>query len=255
MKDWQATHVLVLALVIFGFVIPGLAAVQSAAPDNADTYYNSQDWAKAAPAYEAKVKANPSDAQAWFRWGVALAAIGEYQKAVDCYAKAGDLKFQRFPVLLRTAKAYVKLSEQDKAFATLNKIVEIGYGPGSLLSLDPDLSLLSSDPRFAAILDKADHNAFPCKYKPEYQQFDFWIGEWDVKQTGIDQQVGSSSIQKILDGCVVLENWTGGIGGTGKSLNIYDSNTNKWEQYWVDSTGGRILFIGQLNGKVFDYFA
>jgi tetratricopeptide (TPR) repeat protein len=255
MKCWKVAHVLVLTILTFGNVHVGFADDQSAGPDKADTYYNAQDWAEAAPAYEAKVKVNPSDAQAWFRWGVALAGIGQYQKAIDCYTKASDLKFQRLPVLLRIAKAYAKLGEQEKAFATLDKIIEIGYGPGSLLSSDPDLSILSSDARFAKILDKADRNAFPCKYRPEYQQFDFWIGEWDVKQTGIDQQVGTSSIHKILDGCVILENWTGAIGGTGKSFNIFDSNTNKWEQYWVDSTGGRILFTGQLNDKVLDYFA
>jgi hypothetical protein len=104
-------------------------------------------------------------------------------------------------------------------------------------------------------LDKADHNAFPCKYSPEYKQFDFWVGEWTVKQTGADQVVGSSSIHKILDDCVVLENWTGERGNTGKSFNIYDSNTKKWEQYWVDSNGGRIFFSGHLDGTTMDYYA
>jgi tetratricopeptide (TPR) repeat protein len=255
MKCWKFVPVRILAILIFGLALSGIAAAQSAALDQANEYYETQDWAKAAPAYEALVQANPSDAQSWYRWGVALAGIGQYQKAIECYTKAGDLKFHKFSVLFRTAKAYARLGEKEKAFQTLDKIIEIGYGPGSVLSSDADLATLSSDPRFAAVLDKADHNSYPCKFKQEYQQFDFWVGEWDVKQTGIDQQVGTSIIQKILDGCVLLENWTSGIGGTGKSFNIFDSNTNKWEQYWVDSNGGRIFFSGQLNGKVLDYYA
>jgi hypothetical protein len=54
---------------------------------------------------------------------------------------------------------------------------------------------------------------------------------------------------------VVLENWTGGRGNSGKSFNIYDANTKKWEPYWVDSNGGRIFFSGHLNGTTMDYFA
>ena len=200
-------------------------------------------------------KQKRASGQNWYRWGVALAGIGQYQKAIECYDKAGSLGFHQFSVLFRTAKAYARMGDREKAFAKLDEILNTGYGPGEIFSSDPDLILLKDDPRFAKDLDKADHNAFPCKYTPEYKQFDFWVGEWTVKQTGADQVVGSSSIQKILDDCVVLENWTGGRGNTGKSFNIYDSNTKKWEQYWVDSNGGRIFFSGHLNGTTMDYFA
>ena len=221
----------------------------------ADGYYNTKDWEKAAPAYEALAKADPTSGQDWYRWGVALAGIGQYQKAIECYDKAGTLGFHQFSVLFRTAKAYARLGDREKAFAKLDEILNIGYGPGDLFSSDPDLILLKDDARFAKDIDRADHNSFPCKYSPEYKQFDFWVGDWTVKQTGADQVVGSSSIQKILDSCVVLENWTGGRGNTGKSFNIYDANTKKWEQYWVDSNGGRIFFSGHLNGSTMDYYA
>lgn len=225
------------------------------AEKTADSYYTAKDWVKTALAYETLAKANPNNAQDWYRWGVALAETGQYQKAIECYDKAGSLGFHQFSVLLRTAKAYARLGDREKALSKIDEIVNLGYGPGELLSSDADLLLLKDDPRFAKDVEKADHNSFPCKFSPEYKQFDFWVGEWNVKQTGTDQVVGSSSIQKILDECVVLENWTGGRGTTGKSFNIYDSNTKKWEQYWVDSTGGRIFFSGKLNGTTMDYFA
>jgi len=246
-------------VMVFAIGIAGTRNVraQSATTEQtaADGYYNAKDWQKAAPAYEALAKANAASGQNWYRWGVALAGIGQYQKAIECYEKAGSLGFHQFSVLFRTAKAYARMGDREKAFAKLDEILNTGYGPGEIFSSDPDLLLLKDDPRFAKDLDKADHNAFPCKYSPEYRQFDFWVGEWTVKQTGADQVVGSSSIQKILDDCVVLENWTGGRGNTGKSFNIYDSNTKKWEQYWVDSNGGRIFFSGHLNGTTMDYYA
>jgi tetratricopeptide (TPR) repeat protein len=257
MKFWS--RFLRRAVLIFtsGFIVVGAAyaQAQSAEETAADGYYTAKDWAKAAPAYESLAKANPKNAQDWYRLGVALAGNGQYQKAIESYDKAGSLGFHQFSVLFRTAKAYARLGDREKAFAKLDELLNIGYGPGDLFSADPDLMLLKDDPRFAKDIETADHNSFPCKYNAEHQQFDFWVGEWTVKQTGVDQVMGSSSIQKILDDCVVLENWTGGRGNTGKSFNIYDANTKKWEQYWVDSNGGRIFFSGHLNGTTMDYFA
>ncbi len=257
MELWnRCLHRTVLIFVLC-LAVAGAAHAQSRSPEEtaADGYYTTQDWAKAAPAYEALAKSNPNSGQNWYRWGVALAGIGQYQKAIECYDKAGTLKFHQYSVLIRTAKAYAKLGDREKALAKLDEIVAAGYGPGDQFSSDPDLIALKDDPRFAKDVEAADRNSFPCKFTPEYKQFDFWVGEWTVKQTGSDQVVGASSIQKILEDCVVLENWTGGRGNTGKSFNIYDANTKKWEQYWVDSTGGRIFFSGHLNGTTMDYFA
>jgi hypothetical protein len=64
---------------------------------------------------------------------------------------------------------------------------------------------------------------------------------------------GTSSVQLILDQCVVLENWTGG--GTGKSFNHYDTRLKKWIQDWVDSDANGVHFEGQLENGVMSYFA
>jgi hypothetical protein len=80
-------------------------------------------------------------------------------------------------------------------------------------------------------------------YREENRQFDFWIGEWNV-QNPQGQQVGTSSIQRIENGCIILENWTGGQGGTGKSLNFYDGSIRKWRQTWADSDGDVSEFAG-----------
>ena len=85
--------------------------------------------------------------------------------------------------------------------------------------------------------------ARPCMASAEARQFDFWVGEWDV-QNAQGQKVGTSSIQMIEDGCIILENWTGARGGTGKSMNFYDAHLGKWRQIWVDSTGNVSEFSG-----------
>ena len=88
-----------------------------------------------------------------------------------------------------------------------------------------------------------------CK-AAEFRQFDFWIGEWTVPAPG-GKPPGHSRIESILDGCVILENWQGGSGYTGKSFNLYNRDTGRWEQFWVDTTGSRLHLVGGLvDGKM-----
>jgi hypothetical protein len=84
----------------------------------------------------------------------------------------------------------------------------------------------------------------PSCATPEFRQFDFWIGEWNVDQAG--KPAGTSSIQLILDKCVILENWTGKGGYSGKSFNLYNAASKQWNQYWVDNTGTAIVFKGEF---------
>ncbi|HVZ26550.1 MAG TPA: hypothetical protein VG842_10865 [Sediminibacterium sp.] len=82
----------------------------------------------------------------------------------------------------------------------------------------------------------------PCASNPAYRQFDFWVGDWEVygmlnKNKG--KKAGESHVQRILDSCVIVENWTSAGGNySGKSYNTFLSSTGKWQQYWVDDKGG-----------------
>ena len=78
--------------------------------------------------------------------------------------------------------------------------------------------------------------ANPCA-APEFAQFDFWVGYWDVYGPK-GQQVANSLIEKVY-GCGVRENWKPLQGAGGGSLNIYVPETKKWEQFWIDSRTAR----------------
>ena len=84
----------------------------------------------------------------------------------------------------------------------------------------------------------------PCHAAPHHA-LDFWVGEWNVNDTRSGTPVGTSSVQSILDGCVVFENWSGRGGGTGKSFNTFDDATKQWKQSWVDSSGNAFDFLGE----------
>lgn len=84
----------------------------------------------------------------------------------------------------------------------------------------------------------------------KHHQFNFWIGEWDVTNPA-GKAAGHSRIDAILDGCVIMENWTGAGGSNGKSFNIYNATLDRWEQYWVDNGGTRLMLSGNLvNGAM-----
>ncbi|MES2544247.1 MAG: hypothetical protein V4548_05135 [Bacteroidota bacterium] len=47
----------------------------------------------------------------------------------------------------------------------------------------------------------------PCDSNPKYSEFNFWVGEWDVYDLK-NNLAGHSKISRILDNCVILEEWT-----------------------------------------------
>ena len=92
--------------------------------------------------------------------------------------------------------------------------------------------------------------ATPACSAPEFRQFDFWLGDWEVRDpTG--KKVGENRITAILGGCALLENWSGTGGVNGTSVNIYDAQDHQWHQAWVDRTGGFLQLAGEFkNGKM-----
>ncbi|HEX4235192.1 MAG TPA: hypothetical protein VH041_12905 [Caldimonas sp.] len=77
----------------------------------------------------------------------------------------------------------------------------------------------------------------------EHRQFDFWVGHWEVFVPS-GKKAGENTIQVIADGCALLEEWSGGGGVTGKSLNIYDPVDHHWHQTWVDNSGTLLMLSG-----------
>lgn len=75
------------------------------------------------------------------------------------------------------------------------------------------------------------------------RQFDFWLGDWDVRLPD-GAPAGRSRIERVAAGCALLEHWQGRGGFTGHSLNRYDPATGRWQQWWMDSSGGLLQLSG-----------
>jgi hypothetical protein len=75
----------------------------------------------------------------------------------------------------------------------------------------------------------------PCA-SPEYKALDFWVGEWEVVSPTGERQ-GSNLIEKVLDGCAILEHWRDVKGAEGKSFFYYHQLNRAWKQVWVTNQG------------------
>ena len=78
---------------------------------------------------------------------------------------------------------------------------------------------------------------------PEYRQFDFWVGDWDVFDSATGKPAGSSRIERLYSGCAIRENWSE-PGFTGGSLNAWVAADRRWHQTWTDAGGGWREFVG-----------
>lgn len=86
--------------------------------------------------------------------------------------------------------------------------------------------------------------AGPCDAS-EHRQFDFWLGEWNVR-TPDGKLAGVNSITREYGGCVLHERYSTERGYSGESLNVYDAGRKVWHQTWVDTDGALLLLEGGL---------
>ena len=84
-----------------------------------------------------------------------------------------------------------------------------------------------------------------CTDNTHFNDFDFWIGLWEVSDNASGDHAGSNTITKELNNCLVMESWSGASGSVGKSINYFNPLSNTWRQVWV-APGYAIDISGDL---------
>ena len=86
----------------------------------------------------------------------------------------------------------------------------------------------------------------PCT-APEFRQFDFWLGGWNVAPSDAppDARQASSTITAEPGGCAIFEDFHD-LDVHGVSISLYDPATAKWYQTFIDNAGGRLVLSGGL---------
>lgn len=88
-----------------------------------------------------------------------------------------------------------------------------------------------------------------------FEDFDFWVGTWQVLDSASGQLRGFDDINYIADGCVLKQTWnqmddlfspaSTPMRLQGHSLTGIDA-TGAWRQMWTDNNGGNIILTGGL---------
>ena len=191
----------------------------------------------------------------WFALAVRAREAGDYrtaERALDMAATG--LSPQR--TSLEQARLEAARGDSGDAVGTLRRMFENGFTAVRFISGDEAFSGLVGHAGFDTLIAEMTAAAFPCLGDPVFQEFDFWIGEWDV-HTPTGQYAGTNTIAREESGCVVTEHWTGAGGGTGSSINYVDKSTGEWVQVWNSENGTQISIRGgltdegmSLNGRI-----
>jgi hypothetical protein len=186
------------------------AAVYAATPEEAARLFDAKHWQAAVSAYRAIVEREPGNAFAWFRLARAEAAAGD----------------------------------PEAALAALQSWVAAGGGAYAAAMTAPELESLRRDVRFQALIAPLR----PCS-GPEFRQFDFWLGEWNVEAPANPGRVSRSSITSTNAGCTIHEHYRSPGGYEGSSLNFFDASRKRWHQTWIDNQGQPLYLEGGLQGQ------
>jgi hypothetical protein len=102
-----------------------------------------------------------------------------------------------------------------------------------------------------AVAQTSQPSTPPSCAAPEFRQLDFWVGDWDLTWPGSrtnEIQHGRNTIRKMLDDCVIQEQFDGGadVPLRGISVSMYNARLQKWQQTWVDNQGAYLDFVGEF---------
>ncbi len=208
--------------------------------NQADSLFTIRDWSGAVRIYETVLKTEPANSLAWNRLGFSYHNLSNYDKATASYLKS--LANKPNPTLetivqSRLARVYSLKNENEKAFQSLDKAIQLGYTNLNELETQKEFDNLRIDVRFGDVIKRTNINVYPCMGSAQAREFDFWIGEWDAFVRGTTNLAGQSKIERASGGCMILENWTsvGSSPFNGKSMNFVDPVSGKWKQIWVGS--------------------
>lgn len=238
-------------LVLFMHLVSLSQTSAGVTPDmrqEANGYFATAEWVKAAAAYQKIVDLEPANPNARYRLGNSLLELNRGAEATPHLEKAFSISPNAI-FAFALARSYARANNRIKAFETLEKSTTMGGISPEKLTGEKDFAAWKDDAQFKELVRKSDLAVNPCKATPSFREFDFWIGEWDAKNVqGVT--VGSSSIQLILGQCIIFENWSTPV-SSGKSFNIFNSTDKKWHQTWVDDKGTFTHYVGGLvDGKM-----
>ncbi len=245
----KITQLIIVLLLFVSYDVIAQAQVSiNSNSKKADSLYSLGKWVEAISEYE---KMPHSDNSAigfnmYNKIANAYHQVGSYTKSIEYSEKAiqKDPPAQILPFIYsRLARAHSMNGDKVKTIDNLSKAISNGYINIQELQNSKELNLVRELPAYKKIFSDLSGKIFPCTVNKQYNEFDFWVGKWNVFQTGANFKVGTNVIEKAPGGCSLIETWESITGGeTGKSLTYISLETNKWEQTYIGSGGQKTVY-------------
>jgi tetratricopeptide (TPR) repeat protein len=202
-------------------------------------------WTDAIREYREILAEYPEDRVSWLRIAQAERELGRYETALATLERAMLNEAPEAMVHVERARNLLGLGRPDEALIELETADHVELRAPQLLAEAEDFDAIRQDPRFERIYRNVSARVHPCESSPEASEFDFWLGEWEVR--GSDGRLlGHDSITRADGGCSIHERWVGNAGSTGSSILFYLPSRSQWRQVWVGSGGTHIDMTGSL---------
>lgn len=199
-------------------------------------------------AYQDLAEQGDASAEQWFELAMQARAGDDLVVAGKALEKAQESGISPVRVSVEKSRQLVVADNVEAAVAELRGIFEQGFTAVSFLTGDAVINSMAGQPAYDILIAEMNVQAFPCAHQEGFDEFDFWLGEWDVHLAN-GTPAGSNVIKKEEEGCVLIERWSSASGGTGMSINYLDKITDEWVQVWNASGGSQINIRGGLTDE------
>lgn len=232
-------------LIVFVVALPfDLAQAQSGA-DPASRAFEEGRWEDVIMENRRIITGNPDDITAFLRIAQAQRELGRHEQALSSLEDARRIDPQRGIIDLERARNLLNLGRRDEAMIAMLDADHNALRARQVLDEAEDLDPIRDTPQFREIVRNVRARVYPCESVPEFSQFDFWLGEWEVR-TADGSLAGHNTITKDQGGCAISEHWVSAAGSGGKSTSFYIPSSDLWRQVWVGSNGTLIDMSGSL---------
>lgn len=241
------SRVSILAIALTSFnLMPLYAAAQ--APDGANPAaraFEEERWEDVIVENRRILAGNPQDRVAYLRIAQAQRELGRHEQALATLEDARRIEALPASVDLERTRNLLALGRTDEAMIALLDADHNALRARQLLEEHADFDAIRETPQFREVLRNVRARVYPCTTVPEFSQFDFWLGEWEVR-TPDGTLAGHNTITKDQGGCSILEDWRSASGAGGRSTSFYIPSSDLWRQVWVGSNGTLIDMSGSL---------
>lgn len=213
-----------------------VAAQDAPVADPGSIAFEEGRWEDVIGEYRAILEENPDDRLSWLRIAQAQHELGRHELALESLEAARAVQAPPAMVELERARNLIALGREAEALDALETADHDGLRALDSLEQAEDFDALRGSPRFDRVRRSVRDRVYPCESMAAMSQFDFWLGEWEVRMPD-GTLVGRNTVTKEEGGCAVREQWRGAGGSSGTSLSFYLPSREQWRQVWVGSNG------------------